>query len=166
MTPQGSRERCASRYAPPAVPTKPSEMDLNDAPARASELFLVDGNGLMFRAFYALPEELVTTYGFPTNALLGFTNMLMKLLADYTPRGVLVCWDEKPEARLELDPEYKATRRPMPDLLREQRPHFRPLVEAFGYQNLSVPTREADDVIGTLSLRADEAGIRTCIVST
>ena len=108
----------------------------------------------------------MTTYGFPTNALLGFTNMLMKLLADYAPRSVIVAWDERPEVRLELDPEYKANRRPMPDLLREQQPHFKPLVEAFGYRNFSVPKREADDVIGTLSRIADEAGIQTTIVST
>src|SRR5690348_13405212 len=53
-----------------------AELDLNDAPARDAELFLVDGNNLAYRAFFALPEELATTEGFPTNALLGFTNML------------------------------------------------------------------------------------------
>ena len=61
------------------------ELDLDDAPARESELFLVDGNNLAYRAYFALPEELATTEGFPTNALLGFTNMLFKLLADYKP---------------------------------------------------------------------------------
>src|SRR5437763_242863 len=72
------------------------ELDLDDAPARDSELFLVDGNNLAYRAFFALPEELATTEGFPTNALLGFTNMLFKLLADYKPRGVAVAWDTRP----------------------------------------------------------------------
>ena len=120
------------------MPAKPSELDLNDAPARASKLFLVDANGLMYRAFYALPEEIATSAGEPTNALLGFANMLVKLLTTYRPQGVLVCWDEKPTHRLEMHPDYKASRRPMPDLLREQRPHFRPLVEAFGYENFSV----------------------------
>jgi len=113
------------------MPAKPSELDLNDGPARASKLFLVDANGLMFRAFYALPEEIATSEGEPTNALLGFANMLMKLLTTYRPQGVLVCWDEKPTHRLEMHPGYKASRRPMPDLLAAQRPHFRPLVEAF-----------------------------------
>ncbi len=146
--------------------TKPSELDLNDRPARASSLFLIDGNGLMYRAFFALPEEIATSEGLPTNALLGFSNMLMKLLTDYRPQGVLVCWDEKPTKRLEAHPGYKASRKPMPELLREQRPHFKPLVEAFGFRNFSVPGWEADDVIGTLSRRADEAAIQTCIVST
>ena len=59
-----------------------AELDLDDAPARESELFIVDGNNLAYRAFYALPEELATSDGFPTNALLGFTNMLFKLLTD------------------------------------------------------------------------------------
>ena len=68
--------------------------------------------------------------------------------------------------RKEIDAEYKADRRSMPDLLREQFPHFRPIVEAFGYQNLEFEGWEADDVIATLATQADEAGVKTCVVST
>jgi DNA polymerase I len=143
-----------------------AELQLDDAPARESELFLVDGNNLAYRAYFALPEELATTEGFPTNALLGFTNMLFKLLSDYRPRGVAVAWDTRPVHRTELSPEYKVDRKPMPDLLREQFPHFRPIVEAFGYRNLEFEGWEADDVIATLASRADESGVKTCVVST
>ncbi len=142
------------------------ELVLDDVPVRESELFLVDGNNLAYRAFFALPEELQTTDGQPTNALLGFTNMLFKLLSDYRPRGVAVAWDTRPVHRTEISAEYKSERRPMPDLLREQFPHFRPIVEAFGYQNLEFEGWEADDVIATLAAQADEAGVRTCVVST
>jgi len=142
------------------------ELELDDAPARECELFLVDGNNLAYRAYFALPEELQTTEGQPTNALLGFTNMLFKLLSDYKPRGVAVAWDTRPVHRTEISAEYKSERRPMPDLLREQFPHFRPIVEAFGYQNLEFEGWEADDVIATLATRADEAGVKTCVVST
>ncbi|HEX4746995.1 MAG TPA: DNA polymerase I [Gaiellaceae bacterium] len=142
------------------------ELVLDDGPARDAELFLVDGNNLAYRAFFALPEELQTTDGQPTNALLGFTNMLFKLLSDYKPRGVAVAWDTRPVHRKEIDTEYKADRRPMPDLLREQFPHFRPIVEAFGYQNLEFEGWEADDVIATLATRADASGVKTCVVST
>ncbi|MEX0850472.1 MAG: DNA polymerase I, partial [Gaiellaceae bacterium] len=142
------------------------ELQLDDAPVLDSELFLVDGNNLAYRGFFALPEELQTTDGQPTNALLGFTNMLFKLLSDYKPRGVAVAWDTKPVHRTEISAEYKAERRPMPDLLREQFPHFRPIVEAFGYRNLEFDGWEADDVIATLATHADEAGIKTCVVST
>lgn len=142
------------------------ELVLDDGPARDAELFLVDGNNLAYRAFFALPEELQTTDGQPTNALLGFTNMLFKLLSDYRPRGVAVAWDTKPVHRKEVSAEYKSERRPMPDLLREQFPHFRPIVEAFGYQNLEFEGWEADDVIATLATQADGAGVRTCVVST
>jgi DNA polymerase I len=146
------------------------ELDLNDAPAREAELFLVDGNNLAYRAYFALPEELATTEGFPTNALLGFTNMLFKLLSDYKPRGVAVAWDTSPVHRAAqaeaADVAYKEGRRPMADLLREQFPYFRPIVEAFGYRNLEFEGWEADDVIATLATRADEEGIRTCVVST
>src|SRR5581483_69188 len=75
------------------------ELVLDDGPARDSELFLVDGNNLAYRAYFALPEELATTEGFPTNALLGFTNMLFKLLSDYKPKGVAVAWDTRPTHR-------------------------------------------------------------------
>src|SRR5213082_570476 len=147
-----------------------AELQLDDGPARDSDLFIVDGNNLAYRAFFALPEELVTTDGQPTNALLGFTNMLFKLLSDYRPKGVAVAWDSRPVHRAaaakEAELVYKEGRRSMPDLLREQFPHFRPIVEAFGYRNLEFEGWEADDVIATLATRADMQGIRTCVVST
>ncbi len=142
------------------------ELQLDDGPAKEAELFLVDGNNLAYRAYFALPEELQTTWGQPTNALLGFTNMLFKLLSDYKPRGVCVAWDTRPTHRTEIAETYKEGRRPMPDLLREQFPHFRPIVEAFGYRNLEFEGWEADDVIATIATRADEAAVRTCVVST
>jgi DNA polymerase I len=143
-----------------------AELQLDDGPVRDSELFLVDGNNLAYRAFFALPEELATSEGFSTNALLGFTNMLFKLLSDYRPKGVAVAWDTRPVHRHEVSDMYKVDRRPMPDLLREQFPHFRPIVEAFGYRNLEFEGWEADDVIATLATRADEAGVKTTVVST
>jgi len=143
-----------------------AELQLDDAPVRDSELFLVDGNNLAYRAFFALPEELATSEGFSTNALLGFTNMLFKLLADYKPKGVAVAWDTHAVHRAAISEDYKSERRPMPDLLREQFPYFRPIVEAFGYRNLEFEGWEADDVIATLATRADEAGIKTTVVST
>ena len=146
------------------------ELQVDDAPARDSELFLVDGNNLAYRAFFALPEELATSDGEPTNALLGFTNMLFKLLADYKPKGVAVAWDSRPVHRTAIaeaaEVVYKEGRKPMPDLLREQFPHFRPIVEAFGYRNLEFEGWEADDVIATLATLADRAGVKTCVVST
>src|SRR5262245_61871998 len=143
-----------------------AKLQLDDGPARDAELFLVDGNYLAYRAFYALPEELATTEGFPTNALRGFTNLLFKLLSHYRPKGVPVAWDTRAVHRHELSEDYKCDRRPMPDLLGEQFPFFRPIVEAFGYRNLEFQGWEADDVIATLATRADEEGIRTVVVST
>src|SRR4051812_23281991 len=145
-----------------------TELQLDDGPAREAELFLVDGNNLAYRAFFALPEELATSDGFPTNALLGFTNMLFKLLTDYRPKAVAVAWDTRPTARAAIATTqvYKEGRREMADLLREQFPYFRPIVEAFGNRNLEFEGWEADDVIATLATKADESGIRTCVVST
>src|SRR5438874_11800063 len=109
-----------------------AELQLDDGPARDAELFLVDGNNLAYRAFFALPEELATSEGFSTNALLGFTNMLFKLLSDYRPKGVAVAWDTHAVHRAAPSETSQSERRPMPDLLREQFRYLRPNVGACG----------------------------------
>ncbi len=129
------------------------------APPVAGPLLLIDGNSLAFRAFHALPDTIATDQGFPTNALYGLAAMMMKMLAEERPGRVVVAWDPKgPTFRHERDPTYKANRSATPDLFREQQPHFRPLMEAFGFVNTELQGYEADDVIGTLARRAEEAG--------
>jgi DNA polymerase I len=129
------------------------------------ELFLIDGNSLVFRAFFALPESIATSKGFPTNAIFGFASMLVKIITDYGPKPTLVVWDAGLSGRLEVYEEYKAGRRDRPDLLSEQWPHLHPLVEAFGYENLKVPGYEADDVIATIAGHAHEKGIEVMVVT-
>jgi len=97
------------------------------------ELFLIDGNSLVYRAFFALPETIATSRGQPTNAIFGFASMLVKLLTEYGQKPTIVAWDAGMSGREEAYPAYKAGRKSRPDLLREQWPHFEPLVEAFGY---------------------------------
>jgi DNA polymerase I len=129
------------------------------------ELFLIDGNSLVFRAFFALPESIATSKGFPTNAIFGFASMLVKIITDYGPKPTLVVWDAGMSGRDEVFEEYKAGRRDRPDLLAEQWPHLHPLVEAFGYENLKVPGYEADDVIATIAGEAHEKGIDVMVVT-
>jgi DNA polymerase I len=117
----------------------------------ADELFLIDGNSLAYRAFFALPESIATSTGITTNAIFGFASMLVKILTDYGPKSTVVVWDAGSSGRKEVYTEYKAQRSSRPDLLREQWPHFEPLVSAFGYRNLSVEGYEADDVIASLA---------------
>src|SRR5438067_5683166 len=114
------------------------------------ELFLIDGNSLAYRAFFALPESIATSTGVPTNAIFGFASMLVKILTDYGPKATVVVWDAGYTGRREMYAEYKAQRTTRPDLLKEQWPHLAPLVEAFGYQNLAVEGYEADDVIASI----------------
>ena len=97
------------------------------------ELFLIDGNSLAYRAFFALPESIATSDGRPTNAIFGFASMLVKILTEYGPKATIVVWDAGMSGREEEYEPYKAERKPRPDLLREQWPHLEPLVEAFGY---------------------------------
>src|SRR3954452_25310148 len=129
------------------------------------ELFLIDGNSLAYRAFFALPETIATSRGFPTNAIFGFASMLVKILTEYGPKATLVVWDAGQSGRGEISEDYKAGRREKPDLLSEQWPHLQPLVEAFGYRNVKVPGYEADDVIATLAQRAKAEGIDVMIVT-
>jgi DNA polymerase-1 len=118
------------------------------------ELFLIDGNSLAYRAFFALPESIATSTGVPTNAIFGFASMLVKILTDYGPKATVVVWDRGDTGRKEIYAEYKAQRTTRPDLLKEQWPHLEPLVEAFGYRNLAVQGYEADDVIASIVERA------------
>ena len=129
------------------------------------ELFLIDGNSLAYRAFFALPETIATSKGMPTNAIFGFASMLVKILTEYGPRATLVVWDAGMSGREAVSDDYKAQRRPRPDLLKEQWQHLAPLVEAFGYRNVKVPGYEADDVIATLARRARELGIDVMAVT-
>ena len=120
------------------------------------ELFLIDGNSLAYRAFFALPESIATSTGVPTNAIFGFASMLVKILTDYGPKATVVVWDAGDTGRKELYADYKAQRTTRPDLLKEQWPALEPLVEAFGYENLRVDGYEADDVIASIVERARE----------
>jgi DNA polymerase-1 len=129
------------------------------------ELFLIDGNSLAYRAFFALPESIATSTGFPTNTIFGFASMLVKLLTEYGPKPTIVVWDAGTSGRKEVSADYKATRRSRPDLLREQWPHLEPLVEAFGYRNVQVDGFEADDVIATIADRARDAGVPVMVVT-
>jgi DNA polymerase I len=129
------------------------------------ELFLIDGNSLVYRAFFALPESIATSRGQPTNAIFGFASMLVKLLTEHGQQPTIVVWDAGASGRKEVYADYKGDRPSRPDLLKEQFPHFAPLVEAFGYMNVSVAGYEADDVIATLARRAKEHGTPVMIVT-
>jgi DNA polymerase I len=129
------------------------------------ELFLIDGNSLVYRAFFALPESIATSKGQPTNAIFGFASMLVKIISEYGVKPTLVVWDAGTSGRDEVYEEYKAGRRERPDLLSEQWPHMHPLVDSFGYENVKVSGYEADDVIATLAERAAGQGVDVMVVT-
>src|SRR5947208_16788724 len=129
------------------------------------ELFLIDGNSLAYRAYYALPDSIATSRGEPTNAIFGFASMLVKILTEYGPKATIVVWDAGMSGREVQYEPYKAERKPRPDLLREQWPHLEPLVESFGYSNVRVAGYEADDVIASLAEQAKQKGIDVMVVT-
>jgi DNA polymerase I len=130
-----------------------------------SELYLIDGNSLVYRAFFALPESIATSEGFPTNAIFGFASMLVKILTDHGSQPTVVVWDAGSSGRKEVYEDYKAQRTSRPDLLRQQWPHLEPLVEAFGYRNVAVEGYEADDVIASIAERARAEGVPVTVVT-
>ena len=129
------------------------------------ELFLIDGNSLAYRAFFALPESIATADGRPTNAIYGFASMMAKILIDHSPKAVIVAWDKGWSGREKVYAEYKSQRKSRPDLLKEQWPALAPLAEAFGFRNVDVEGYEADDVIATLARQASDSGVPVMIVS-
>src|SRR5687767_10111256 len=141
-----------------AKPSKPKKKE-------GGELFLIDGNSLAYRAFFALPESIATHDGRPTNAIYGLASMFAKMLTDYSPAAVVVAWDAGWSGREVTYEPYKSERKPRPDLLKEQWPHLVPLAEAFGFTNVRIEGYEADDVIASMTKRAREQGIEVMVVS-
>jgi len=128
-------------------------------------LYLVDGANFVYRAYYAI-RSLSNSKGFPTNALYGFANMLLKLLREEKPDYIAICFDRpEPTFRDEMYAEYKANRKAPPDDLVQQFPYVTPLTEALGLPIVEKPGYEADDVIGTLAEKFASDDLRVVIVS-
>ncbi len=130
------------------------------------KLLLLDGYSLAYRAFYALPSDLSTPAGTITNAVYGFTSMLVKVLTDEAPDYIAVAFDAPGRTfRDDLDVDYKATRKETPDIFASQIPLIHEVVDALRIPSLTVEGVEADDVIATLATRADAEGIDVVIVT-
>ena len=149
----------------PATTQKKAPQRGSSAKQKPGELFLIDGNSLAYRAFFALPESIATHDGRPTNAIYGLASMFAKMLIDHDPSAVVVCWDAGWSGRELTYEPYKSERKPRPDLLRDQWPHLMPLAEAFGFTNIKVDGYEADDVIASLTKRAREQDLPVMVVS-
>lgn len=130
---------------------------------QTAPLILVDGSSYLYRAYHAMPP-LTNSDGESTGTIYGVINMLRKLIRDYKPEHMAVVFDAKGKTfRNDLYAEYKATRPPMPDDLREQIAPIHEIVKAMGLPLLCVDNVEADDVIGTLAKQATAGGIETVI---
>src|SRR3712207_45532 len=115
-------------------------------------VYLIDGYSLLYRAFYALPQSISTSSGLPTNALYGFTSMILKLLETEEEVGLGVVWDAgKPQFRMEIFPEYKAQRSSMPEELKVQLDHLDQILDAMNIPAVRAEGFEADDALATMS---------------
>jgi len=128
----------------------PEKRDLKAPEAPA--LYLVDASSYLYRAFFAIREHLSTRDGFPTKAIFGITNMLVKVLREKDPEFMAMVWDAPGKTfRHDLYPKYKANRPPMPEELSRQIPHVREIVSALGLVQVEADGYEADDLIATIS---------------
>ncbi len=129
-------------------------------------LMLIDGNSLTYRAFHALPQDLATASGQITNAVFGFTSMLINLIRDHQPGGVAVAFDRpEPTFRHERVVTYKANRSAAPDILKQQMGLVREVLDSLGIRQLEKPGVEADDILATLADQAAAAGLDVLIVT-
>ncbi|OGQ50166.1 MAG: DNA polymerase I [Deltaproteobacteria bacterium RIFCSPLOWO2_02_FULL_47_10] len=128
-------------------------------------IYLIDGTNYIFRAYYAI-RHLSTSRGFPTNAIYGFTTMLLKLLREEKPTHLAIVFDSgKPSFREEIYPQYKANREEPPDDLIQQFPHIPRVVRAMNIPTISMDGVEADDVIGFIAKKAEAAGYKVIIAT-
>lgn len=129
------------------------------------KILLVDGHSILNRAFYGLPD-LTNSKGEHTNAVLGFINIILRVLEDEKPTHFAVAFDVHQKTfRHEMFTEYKGTRKGMPDELRSQVPIMKDVLKAMGVTVLECPGYEADDVIGTLARKGEEAGMEVSVLS-
>ncbi len=133
--------------------------------AEKKKLVLIDGHALAYRAFHALPPDLATTKGELTNAVYGFTSMLLAVLREQQPDYIAVAFDVGRTFRHETYPEYKGTRLKMPDVLWGQIERIRQIVHAFNIPIFELEGYEADDVLGALARQASQQGVETLIVT-
>src|SRR5688500_15195106 len=127
---------------------------------------LLDGNSLTYRAFFALPTDMATASVQVTNAVFGFTSMLINLLRDHQPDQVVIAFDRpEPTFRHEVVETYKATRSEAPDILRQQMGLVRQVVETLRFPIVDLASYEADDIIATLADQAKGRGDEVIIVT-
>jgi DNA polymerase-1 len=128
------------------------------SPSSRPTLYLIDGSAYVYRAFFALPA-LNNSKGLQTNAVYGFTTTLTKIIREHRPHGLAVVFDEPgPTLRHEAYEAYKAQRSPMPDGMSAQIPYIHRVVEALNIPVVRAAGYEADDLIGTLAVQAEQAG--------
>jgi DNA polymerase-1 len=135
-------------------PGRKSVGSIQNAPSGSNprKIILLDGHSLAFRAFFALPDTLITSSGQVTNAVYGFTSMLIKLMADERPQAVVVCFDKgAPQFRIDRYAAYKAGRAETPDLFRQQLPLIREVLQALRIPIVELEGYEADDLLATLT---------------
>lgn len=130
-----------------------------------AKLVLIDGHSILNRAFYGVPD-LTNAQGVHTNAIYGFLNIMFKIIDEEKPEHLIVAFDmSAPTFRHKMFAEYKGTRKPMPEELRQQVPLIKEVLEAMGIEIVQKEGYEADDILGTIAKHSEKNGLDVSIVS-
>ena len=127
---------------------------------------VIDGNSLLHRAYHAVQATMNAPDGTPTNAVFGFMQMLLKLIDDHHPDGIICAWDvHRPEWRMKLLEKYKAQRPPMDEGLSVQFPIIQSLLESLNIPNIRMEGFEGDDILGTFAARGEAEGVEIYLIT-
>lgn len=141
-------------------------MSVTEKTSKKERLIAIDGTSLIYRFFYAIQNEMRNKEGQSTRGTYGFLSMVFKLIEDYKPDYFVVAWDLKgPTFRHKQYEDYKANRKPMPDDLASEMPILQSVLEALDIKNMSLAGYEADDILGTISKRAESEDMDVLIVT-
>ena len=149
---------------PSGTPEPPDTPEPSDTPKRT--IAVIDGNSLLHRAFHAVSATMTAPDGTPTNAVFGFMQMLLKLIEDHRPDGIVCAWDtHRPEWRMKLLEGYKAQRPKMDPALAAQFPIIEGLLESMNIPNVKLDGYEGDDILGTFAARGEASGTRVYLIT-
>lgn len=142
------------------------QLSVTGKTSKKEKLIAIDGTSLIYRFFYAIQNEMRNKEGQSTRGTYGFLSMIFKLIEDYKPDYFVVAWDLKgPTFRHDQYEDYKANRKPMPDDLASEMPILQSVLEALDIKNMSLAGYEADDILGTISKRAESEDMDVLIVT-
>lgn len=166
MAQENNQKSSSSSAASSTKEASTVSADINAPTSARKSIAVIDGNSLMHRAYHAVPQNMLSPQGIHTNAVYGFLSMFIRMVQDFNPWGVIVCFDKgKPRVRMEMYPGYKAQRPPQDPDLHEQFPLAKELLASLAVPVIELEGWEGDDLLGTLAKQGADQGFKMLLVT-